>query len=152
MLSDGWVSAKVWWNREVVLAEKKYPTLTEIEMVRLWGERTTPEREKKYNFDFEDNYPPEKSYAYVWHAVGPVEICLALTSMSYLVNSGLTAGKAKKIDFLLYFVHSVDVGDALDVDSEDYAISEELVLQWEKLGGQAEAVQIKSKPLKEYEL
>ena len=35
LLRRGWTSAKVWWNRDVVLGEKSYPTLSEGEVARL---------------------------------------------------------------------------------------------------------------------
>ena len=65
-LRRGWTSAKVWWNRDVVLGEKKYPTLTEDEVARLWGPARLEEHEDKFKFDFEDSYPSEPYYAYVW--------------------------------------------------------------------------------------
>ena len=70
LLRRGWTSAKVWWNRDVVLGEKSYPTLSEGEAERLgWRPAAWPEaegREDRFKFDFEDSYPSEPYYAYVW--------------------------------------------------------------------------------------
>ena len=66
LLRAGWTSAKLWWNRDVVLGEKRYPTLTEGEVARLWGPARPEGLEDKFKFDFEDSYPSEPYYAYVW--------------------------------------------------------------------------------------
>ena len=61
----------MWWNRDVVLGEKSYPTLSEGEVARLgWRPAAWPEAEghveDRFKFDFEDSYPSEPYYAYVW--------------------------------------------------------------------------------------
>ena len=86
------------------------------------------------------------------YAMGPVEICCALTALSNMRKSNLTAGRSKRIDFLLYYMHSRNVEDAANEESEDFIISEDLVTQWLALGGQSEAVQVGSRPLQRYEL
>ena len=65
LLRRGWTSAKVWWNRDVVLGEKSYPTLSEGEVARLGWRPAWPEADR-FKFDFEDSYPSEPYYAYVW--------------------------------------------------------------------------------------
>ncbi len=89
---------------------------------------------------------------YFRYAVGPIEICCALTAFHHMIHAGLTAGKRANIDFLLYFMYSRDLESADDPESEDYITSEALVVQWERMGGQAEAVEARSRPLRKYEL
>ena len=72
--------------------------------------------------------------------MGPVEICCALTALSNMIKSNLTAGRSKRIDFLLYYTHSRNLDEAADEESEDFIVSEDLVTQWLALGGQSEAV------------
>ena len=86
------------------------------------------------------------------YAMGPVEICSALTAMSHMLKANLTAGKKKRIDFLLYFMHSRNVEEAENEESEDFIISEDLVAKWTARGGQSEAVEVRSAPLQKYEL
>ena len=84
--------------------------------------------------------------------MGPVEICCALTALSNMIKLNLTAGRSKRIDFLLYYTHSRNVEDAANEESEDFIISEDLVSQWLTLGGQSEAVEVQSRPFQRYEL
>ena len=49
-------------------------------------------------------------------------------------------------------MHSRNVEDAANEESEDFIVSEDLVTKWLDLGGQSEAVEIGSRPLQRYEL
>lgn len=124
-----------WWVKIQILHQTQYPGMTLKQLSDYWAEGASE------LFDFEYNFPQPDSFAYLWHAIGPWEICSALTAMQRMQE--LSKGSKANIDFLLVFVHSVN-----ESNQDEYELSDQLATKWESVGGQAEEVVVSRKKVR----
>ena len=97
--------------------------------------------------DFDNNWPDEAYYAFLWYALGPDEICSALTAMATLkaMVVDVNGTNEGRIDYLLVFLHTHDGLNPNEERDQSEVVqnieaSERLLKKWEDLGGQSEEV------------